>query len=145
MNIFFDTSVLVAACVRDHPHHVQAFPALRRVVARTDRGFISNHSIAEIYSVLTRLPIVPRIHPAEAARIVTDTVLQNLETVPLAKRDYLEALTAVQHGGWIGAKIYDALLLMCAAKCGADRIYTFNLGDFRALAPASLQSKICAP
>jgi hypothetical protein len=48
-------------------------------------------------------------------------------------------------GGWIGAKIYDALLLRCAARCAAERIYTFNLGDFKQLAPAGLQEKICAP
>ncbi len=48
-------------------------------------------------------------------------------------------------GGWIGAKIYDALLLRCAARCAVERIYTFNLGDFGKLAPAGLQEKICAP
>ena len=49
------------------------------------------------------------------------------------------------NGGWIGAKIYDALLLCCAAKCEVERIYTFNLRDFRQFAPAGLQEKICAP
>ena len=145
MRVFFDTSVLVAASVSDHPHHGQAFPALHRVIAGTDEGFISNHSIAETYAVLTRLPVVPRIHPSEAARIVRETVLQHMESVALAKRDYLEALAAVQQGGWIGAKIYDALLLAGAVKTNPDRIYTFNLADFRALAPPSLQRKICAP
>jgi len=48
-------------------------------------------------------------------------------------------------GGWIGAKIYDALLLRCAAGCAVERIYTFNLGDFKQMAPAGLQEKICAP
>jgi len=48
-------------------------------------------------------------------------------------------------GGWIGAKIYDALLLRSAAKCAVERIYTFNPGDFRLLAPAGLEEKICAP
>jgi hypothetical protein len=48
-------------------------------------------------------------------------------------------------GGWVGAKIYDPLLLRCAAKCAAERIYTFNLRDFKQLAPAGLQEIICAP
>ena len=48
-------------------------------------------------------------------------------------------------GGWAGAKIYDALLLRCADRCGAERIYTFNLSDFRQLAPANLQGKLSAP
>jgi hypothetical protein len=33
----------------------------------------------------------------------------------------------------------------CAARCDADRIYTFNLADFQLLAPAKLQEKVCAP
>jgi predicted nucleic acid-binding protein len=145
MDIFFDTTVLVAASSQSHPHHPQAFPALRRVATGRDKGFISTHSIAEVYATLTRLPVEPRIHPVEAARIVTDSILPHFEAVPINKKDYLEALAAMKDGGWIGAKIYDALLLGCAAKCSVDRIYTFNLADFRLLAPASLRGKICAP
>jgi predicted nucleic acid-binding protein len=145
MNIFFDTTILIAASCASHPHHVQAFPALRRVAAGRDQGFISTHSIAEIYASLTRLPVQPRIHPAEAARIVTDNLLPHFKAVPVEKEDYLAALKIVRDGGWSGAKIYDALMLCCAAKCDVDRIYTFNLGDFRLLAPKNLRGKICAP
>jgi predicted nucleic acid-binding protein len=145
VKIFFDTTVLVAASARSHPHHHQAFPALRRVAAGRDQGFMGTHSIAEVYAALTRLPVQPRFHPAEAARIITDNLLPHFEAVPLNRTDYVEALKAVTDGGWSGAKIYDTLLLKCAAKCSVDRIYTFNLADFRLLAPPNLQGKICAP
>lgn len=145
MNIFFDTSVLVAASVSSHSHHVQALPALQRVMANRDRGFFGTHSIAEVFSALTRLQVVPRIHPAEATRMVEENLLPHFEIVPLAKSDYLKAMNLMANGGWVGGKIYDALLLCCAAKVNVDRIYTFNLKDFRLLAPTSLQSKICAP
>ena len=145
MNVFVDTTVLVAASALNHPHHVQAFPLLRRIATGRVRGFMSAHSIAEVYAVLTRLLVDPRIHPAEAARIVTDNLLPHFRVVPIDKQDYLEAMRAVTDGGWPGAKIYDALLLRCAAKSNVDRIYTFNLGDFRLLAPRELISKICAP
>jgi len=144
VKVFFDTSVLVAASEQSHPHYGQAWPALRRVTARKDQGFMSVHSIAELYAALTRLPVQPRIHPTEAARIITENVLPHFEMVPIAKKDYTEALKLVGDGGWGGAKIYDALLIGCAAKCGADRIYTFNFGDFQQLAP-NLEEKICAP
>jgi predicted nucleic acid-binding protein len=145
VDIFFDTNVLVAASEQSHPHHSQASPALRRIVAGLDKGFMSVHSIAELFATLTRLPVRPRIHPAEAVRIVSENILPHFEAVPIGKREYLEALNTMGRGGWNGAKIYDSLLLVCAAKCKADRIYTFNLGDFRQLAPAGLQGKICAP
>jgi predicted nucleic acid-binding protein len=105
---------------------------------------MSVHSIAELYAALTRVPVQPRIHPAEAARIINDNILPHSETVPVGKKDYAEALRLVGDGGWAGAKIYDALLIGCAAKSEAARIYTFNLTDFRQLAP-NLQGKICTP
>lgn len=144
MKVFFDTSVLVAASEQSHPHHGQAWPALRRVAARKDQGFMSVHSIAEMYAALTRLPVEPRISPADAARIIVDNILAHFEMVTIGKKNYLETLRMVGEGGWAGAKIYDALLIDCAARCGADRIYTFNLADFRNLAP-NLEEKICAP
>jgi len=106
---------------------------------------MGQHSIAEVFAALTRLPVRPRIHPVEAARIVTENILTHFEVVSLRKEDYLEAMNTMASGGWSGAKIYDALLLRCAASCPVERIYTFNLGDFRLLAPPGLQEKIYAP
>jgi predicted nucleic acid-binding protein len=145
VDIFFDTTVLVAASEQSHPHYAQARPALLRVATGQDKGFVALHSIAEVYAALTRLPVQPRIHPVDAARIITNNILPHFEVVPIGKEDYLEALNTMAGGGWIGAKIYDALLLRCAARCAVERIYTFNLRDFRQLAPAALQGKICTP
>ena len=145
MDIFFDTTVLVAASEQSHPHYAQARPALLRVATGQDKGFIGLHSIAEVFAALTRLPVQPRIHPVEAARIVTDNIVSHFEVVSLGKEDYLEAMNTMASGGWSGAKIYDVLLLRCAARCAIERIYTFNLGDFKQLASVALQEKICAP
>jgi len=145
MVVFFDTSVLVSASVQAHRHFVQASAALARVTGGKDKGFISQHSIAEVYAALTRIPVVPRIHPLEAARIIRSNFLQNFDTVGVVEDDYLEAMKTVSDSGWPGAKIYDALLLRCAEKCPVQRIYTFNLRDFKQLAPAHLQHMICAP
>ena len=60
---------------------------------------MSVHSIAEMYAVLTRLPVQPRIHPAEAVRIITDNILPHFEAVPIGKKDYVEALKLVGNGG----------------------------------------------
>jgi predicted nucleic acid-binding protein len=145
VDIFFDTTVLVAASEQSHPHYAQARPALLRVAAGQDKGFMGLHSIAEVFAALTRLPVQPRIHPVEAARIVNENILPHFEVVSLGRKDYREALNTMASGGWIGAKIYDVLLLRCASRCAVERIYTFNLGDFKRLAPEGLQEKICAP
>lgn len=145
MQVFFDTTVLVAASEQSHPHHARALPVLRRVVAGHDVGFISAHSIAETYAALTRLPVQPRIHPSEAARIITDNIVSSCTVVSLTSAEYLQALAVVRDAGIPGAKIYDALLLACATTCAAERIYTFNLGDFRNLATTDQLSKVMAP
>ena len=74
-----------------------------------------------MFAALTRLPVQPRIHPTEAGRIITDNILPDFEVVPIGKADYPEALNMMASRGWIGAKIYDALLLHCAAKCVVQR------------------------
>ena len=104
MKVFFDTPVLVAACEHPHPHHALAWPALQRVATRQDQGFMSVHSIAETYAALTRLPVQPRIHPTEAARLVTDNLMRHFELVPAGEDEYLQALIWVRDGGWPGAK-----------------------------------------
>ena len=85
----------------------------------------------------------PRIHPVEAQRIIRN-LLPHFE-VEVETEDYLDALECVSSQGWSGAKIYDALFLRCAARRAVDRIYTFNLTDFRQLAPAEVGPKICSP
>lgn len=145
MEVFFDTSVLVAASDRSHPHYEQAHPAMRRAAQGDDKGFICAHSIAETFTTLTRMPVQPRILPMEALRIVTDNILPHFTAVPLEREDYLRALDVMGSGGFSGAKIYDALLLQCAGRCKVKRIYTFNLSDFRKLAGPKLQSLIQAP
>lgn len=118
---------------------------MSRVVKGQDKGFMSAHSIAEVFAALTRLPVRPRIHAMEAVRIINDNILPHFEVVAVDQRDYADVLETMASGGWMGAKIYDAVLLACAAKCRAKRIYTFNLADFRDLAPEDLQGKICSP
>lgn len=127
-----------------HPHFTQADAAVSQVLAGRDKGFLSLHSIAEMFSALTRMPVQPRIRPTEASQLIATTVLA-FKPIPLTEEDYLGAMEMMVNGGWSGAKIHDALLLRSAEKSGAERIYTFKLTDFRLMAPARLQARICAP
>ena len=76
VTVFCDTSVLVAACVRRHPHHARAQPVLADIARGTAgvRGVMSTHSVAELYSALTMMPVQPRILPFEAASIIDANV-----------------------------------------------------------------------
>ena len=63
MKILFDTSVLVAAMIEAHPMHEAALPWLQQVSDQSETGLVAAHSIAELYAVLTTLPVRPRFPP----------------------------------------------------------------------------------
>jgi predicted XRE-type DNA-binding protein len=85
VDIFFDTTILVAAPSK--AIHTTRRPDLRCCASPPGRTRIYGPaSIAEVFAALTRLPIQPRIHPVEAAGIVTENILPHLEVVPLNKR-----------------------------------------------------------
>jgi predicted nucleic acid-binding protein len=145
LNLFFDTSVLVASSSANHPHYPQARRALEQTMAKGNQGWMSQHSIAEVYSILTSAPLVPRIQPTEALQILEENLLPRMKIVTLDPLDYREVIHRAASEGWRSGRIYDALLLQCAGKNPVDRIYTFNLRDFVALAPERLRTKIAAP
>ena len=64
MKALFDTSVLVAAFEVSHPRHGVCLPWLQRVQASEIDGYLSTHTLAELYSVLSRLPVKPPISAA---------------------------------------------------------------------------------
>jgi len=145
MNWCFDTSVLVPAAVTRHSHNAAALAALEELVGRKHRGFISAHSLAEVYSVLTRTPFKPSIYPSEASQIIEEMILPHMEMVTLKPKEYQEVVRYCAASGWVGGRIDDAIHLRWPQKAECDRVYTFNVKDFRALAPAGLADKISAP
>ena len=145
MKVYVDTNILVAASVQDHQHHAPAFELVRKIKEGRIQGCISAHGLAEFYSVLTRAPFSPRVHPAEAGRFLEDNILPHFELVTLSAHVYKTVLKASARAGLVGGVVFDALHLHCAQKAACDRIYTFNVKDFRAVAPHDLQHNITAP
>jgi predicted nucleic acid-binding protein len=144
VKVFFDTSVLVAACVQSHDHHHRALPALRAVMERKHIGMICSHSLLETYSALTMLPLQPRITPLEAKELIRENVQKWFKMINPTLAIYRNAIEQCCSLGFSGGIIYDSLLLACATAAGFDRLYTFNMSHFTRLAP-SLKEKISAP
>ena len=145
MKFYFDTSVLVAASVQGHSHYAPAIQALDSMVSHGHRGSISAHGLAEIYAVLTRTPFTPAIYPSEAWRILEATVLPHVEVLALSAAEYKHLVQQCAAAGWIGGRVYDLIHIRCARKAQCDRLYTFNVKDFRALAPDDFRDRVCSP
>lgn len=144
MRVLLDTSVLVAAMIEAHPHHERSLPWLQRIKAQTDKGVVAAHSIAEVYAILTRLPLQPRISPRLAQHLITQNIIDLCEIVALTGVEYLTLVEHLANENIQGGATYDALILHTAANAAIDQIVTFNIDDFRRVYP-SLTAKVVEP
>jgi predicted nucleic acid-binding protein len=145
MKAFLDTSVLVAAVIKQHVAHERAFVVLERIQDQKDEGIISVHSLAEIYAVLTKLPPPYRHAPEQALLSIEENILKHFKTIGLTGSGYAMVLREAAVARISGGTIYDALLLATAANTGAEIIYTLNLKHFQAIAPPGVAVKLSTP
>ncbi len=135
MKVLLDTSTLVAALVHSHPRHSDAFPWLQRARSGSLEFHCANHSLAELYSILTGMPLRPRISPSTARRLVAENVESAATLVPLSQADYRTVLDRMELLQMTGGVVYDALIARAAEKSGVDKIVTLNGRDFRRVWP----------
>jgi predicted nucleic acid-binding protein len=123
MKGFFDTSVLVPVFYGTHVHHRASLDVFIQFDQST--GCCGAHSLAEVYSTLTRMPGRHRIS-AEQAMLFIGSIRDRLSIVALTGGEYANALQASSARGIVGGAIYDAMLAHCAIKAQAEVIYTWN-------------------
>lgn len=132
MRLAFDTSVLVAALVDSHPHHLRASPWVAAVDSGEVEAEITWHAVAETWSVLTRLPGPLRLPPSTAS-IVVERASELFRPVDLPPSVYRSALRRCTEVGAGSGAVFDALHLISAEEHGADGMVTFNRADFERL------------
>lgn len=127
----FDTSVLVAAMITTHDTHQRALPWLQKAVKGMVKMFVSSHTLAELYAVLTVLPVKPRLGPLGARRLIQENVEQFATVISLSAQDYQSTLSRMANSGLSGGTVYDALILRAGEKAKVDEVLTLNPTDFR--------------
>lgn len=105
---------------------------------------VAAHSLAELYAILTRLPLKPPIPPSMAWQMIRENVLAVLEVIPLSEDDYHSVLEHLPQTGIAGGVTYDALIAYAAIKAQVDQLITLNEKDFRKVCP-TLSERIVAP
>lgn len=135
MKILFDTSVLVAGIVEAHPRHSGAASWLRRARSGEVEFLAASHTLAELYSTLSALPVRPRISPSEAWRLVQENVATSAHLIALSPADYSLTIQRASERGLSGGVIYDALIARAAEIAGANHLLTLNEADFRRIWP----------
>ncbi len=132
MKAFFDTSVLVPVFYGDHVHHKASLTLFIQFDKVT--GCCGAHSLAEVYSTLTRMPGKHRIS-GEQAMLFIGSIRERLSIVALSGDEYADALAASAALGIVGGAIYDAMLAHCALKAQAEAIYTWNVPNYAQCGP----------
>lgn len=132
MKGFFDSSVLVPVFYGDHVHHKASLGLFIQFDKST--GCCGAHSLAEVYSTLTRMPGKHRIS-GEQAMLFIGSVRERLSIIALNGGEYADALQASAAVGIVGGGIYDAMLAHCAIKSKADAIYTWNARHYNLCGP----------
>jgi predicted nucleic acid-binding protein len=132
MKEFFDTSVLIAAFWRGHPDHEAS---LRLVAAANKKkSACALHTLAEVYAGMTALPVKQLIPPDQALLFVQE-VRDRCTIVTLDEDEYYGTIAQAADRGFSSGRVYDALILRCAAKVKAEVVFTWNLKHFRTIDP----------
>ena len=141
MRDFYDTSIFVAAFREDHPDHEASI----RLFSKADKRHCACavHSLAEVYAVMSVLPVRPPIPPQQVLLFIQE-IRSRCTVIALDENEYFETIQDTAEHGFVSGRVYDALLLRCAVKSKAKTIYTWNLKPFHALAP-ELATRIRTP
>ena len=109
-DLALDTSAAVPYLVRSHTAHA----IVRRHVG-IRRPSLTGHSLAETYSVLTRLPADARVDPIDAVELIERNFDRSLLLDAATARSLPSVLARL---GIAGGAVYDALFALPARKAG---------------------------
>ena len=141
MTRFLDTSVLVPVFLVDHPHHAASITLFS--TCEPANATCSAHSLAEVYSTLTRIPAPHRASPEQAIKCV-EKIAAKLRLVSLDGAATLAAIQSAATQNIAGGTIYDSLIATCALQSEADRIYSWNTRHFERFGP-NVALRLSAP
>lgn len=107
-----DTSAAVPLLIASHSAHEEVVDDVRGADLR-----LTGHSLAEVYSVLTRLPSDARLAPADAADLIEANFGPALLLPAPQARSAHRRLAAA---GVVGGAVYDGLVALAAIAHAAD-------------------------
>jgi predicted nucleic acid-binding protein len=124
-----DTNCLVAVVCSWHGHHEATRREIERRHAAGEELVLSAHSLAEAFSVLTRLPEPHRLCPEDALALI-EANWGKTRLVALTAPEYRVALRRCRDASLGGGAVYDALIAACARKARVATLVTWDVADF---------------
>ena len=128
----------------DHVYHAHSYFWLQEAKTGTFEAFVAGHGLAELYSVLTRLPRTPRISPAEALKLIQDNIHSRATVVALSADDYFTLVENLAQLSIAGGAVYAAVIAKAAELANVDHLVTLNVPHFQQVWPSGM-SRIVSP
>jgi predicted nucleic acid-binding protein len=133
VNVFLDTSVLVAGLIDFGPQSAPSQAIMHAVAERTlQPAGTAWHCCLEFYSVATRLPPEFRLAPSDATLLLHEEVFGRMAVHDLPPGERAEFLKTAVQDETAGGRIYDAHIAEVARAAGAAVIITDNRRHFLA-------------
>ena len=131
MNVFLDTSVLLAGLVDFGPQSAPAQSLLHAVAEKQIAAPVTAwHCCLEFFSVATRLPSEYRLQPEDAAALLEQEVMSRMKVHDLPAADHMPMMRAAARDAITGGRIYDAHIAEVARSAGAEVVVTDNRRHF---------------
>jgi toxin-antitoxin system PIN domain toxin len=130
---FLDTNLLVYALYRDMPQYAAARSMLEQTQEESAGLCVSSQVLAEFYSIITNpRRVTSPFTSAEALREIEKICSAPGTTVVPLPVDVVERwVTLLRRHPVTRERIFDVQLVATMLANGIDRIYTFNVRDFR--------------
>jgi hypothetical protein len=109
--VAMDTSAAVPLVMLAHPAHQRT-----RIQLADRRAALTAQSLAETYSVLTRLPGDARLTPADATALLAANFIEAIAPPDVVVRHLPDVLAPL---GIAGGAVYDALVGLAAQSVGS--------------------------
>ena len=131
VEVFFDTSVLLAGLIDLGPQSGPAQSVLHAVAEKSIRApGTAWHCCLEFFSVATRLPPEFRLRPEDAARLLEEEVFGRMSVHDLPAADRQPMLRFLAGDRISGGRIYDVNIAEVARAAGARVVVTDNRRHF---------------
>jgi predicted nucleic acid-binding protein len=112
-----------------HAHHEATRRELDRLRARREAVVLAAHSVAEAYSVLTRLPEPHRLRPEDALALI-EANWSASRVVALSAADVWRVLRKCRDLQIAGGAVSDALIAASAQKARVSTVLTWDVSVF---------------
>lgn len=131
MSVFVDSNILLRSVQPSHPLHDSAVRSLTALIAAGETLVVTPQIMAEFWNAATR-PAAQNGLGMDAAEVRAE--LASLEQFVTVLSESLDAYNEWKHlvvtYTVTGVQVHDARLVAAMLVHGADRILTFNPGDF---------------